>query len=188
MAIQDLMSQVTSLRDQGLTDTLIEQELASRGYPQDQVQRAIMQAGDEIPPPGPAASAMPPPSYPTPQRSPAPSDTRAYDRIEEITENIIDEKWDELIAEVKKIIDWKERVEETQRKLTSAVEKLNNDFKQLHAGVLGKLDDYDSRMQEVGTELHAVGNVFKDVVPEFVENVKEMKYLLGKERTGTKKG
>ena len=51
------------------------------------------------------------------------------------------------------------------------------DFKQLHQGVLGKVEEYDKRMQEVGTELHAVGKVFKDVVPVFTENVKELRSI-----------
>ena len=55
------------------------------------------------------------------------------------------------------------------------LEKLKEDFKTLHQGVLGKLEDYDHRMQDVGTELKAVGKVFKDVIPEFVDNVKELK-------------
>ena len=87
---------------------------------------------------------------------------------------MIDEKWDELIAEVKKIIEWKESVEEKQNKINHDLEKMKEDFKVLHQGVLGKLEDYDNRMSDVGTELKAVGKVFKDVIPEFVENVKEL--------------
>ena len=36
------------------------------------------------------------------------------------------------------------------------------------------IEDYDTRMRDVGTELKAVGKVFKDVIPTFVENVKEL--------------
>ncbi|MBI2111955.1 hypothetical protein HYT52_00265 [Candidatus Woesearchaeota archaeon] len=102
-------------------------------------------------------------------------ESNIYERIEEIVEGMIDEKWDELISEVKKIIQWKDGVEEKQAKLANDVEKLKEDFKVLHEGVLGKLEDYDTRMRDVGTELKAVGKVFKDVIPEFVENVKELK-------------
>jgi hypothetical protein len=35
-------------------------------------------------------------------------------------------------------------------------------------------------MSDVGTELNAVGKVFKDVIPEFVENVKELKSITNK--------
>ncbi|MEK6809131.1 MAG: hypothetical protein AABY40_00495, partial [Nanoarchaeota archaeon] len=97
-----------------------------------------------------------------------------YERMEEIVESMIDEKWDDLIAEVKKIIEWKNKNEEKQNKLQNDVDKLKEDFKTLHGAVLGKLEDYDTRMQDVGTELKAVGKVFKDVIPTFVDNVKEL--------------
>ena len=88
----------------------------------------------------------------------------------------------EVVREVKKIIDWKEKVEEKQEKMSADLAKLKEDFSVLHQGVLGKLETYDDRMREVGTELKAVGKVFKDVVPEFVENVKEMGHLVGKRK------
>ncbi len=98
-----------------------------------------------------------------------------YERIEEITEEMIDEKWSDLIKEVQKIIEWKNKSESRITNLETSFKKLKEDFKTLHQGVLGKVEEYDKRMQEVGTELHAVGKVFKDVIPVFTENVKELK-------------
>lgn len=126
------------------------------------------------------ATAYGPPPQTAPPAATPPENVALYERIAEIAENIIDEKWDQLITEVKKIIEWKEKVEEKQRQLMNDVQKLKDDFKVLHQGVLGKLDDYDARMRDVGTELGAVGKVFKDVIPEFVENVKELSSLTGK--------
>ncbi len=135
----------------------------------------------------PSPGGMPPSSYAPSGYSeqqmtpPSAMDSGAiYERMEEIAESLIDEKWDQLIGEVKKIIEWKERVEEKQRLLINDVQKLKDDFKVLHQGVLGKLDDYDARMRDVGTELGAVGKVFKDVIPEFVENVKELSHMTGR--------
>jgi len=98
---------------------------------------------------------------------------------------MIDEKWDELISEVKKIVEWKTKFEEKQAVLSSDVAKLKDDFKTLHQGVLGKLEDYDTRMRDVGTELKAVGKIFKDVIPEFVENVKELSSLTNRVKKKT---
>lgn len=174
-----LADEIMDLRGQGLTDNLILAELTQKGYPQQQVQMALSSAAPE-------ESAYPtqayPQSYPQPQ-SPAPSDAsqgNIYERIEEITESIIDQKWDELIVEVKKILEWKERIEQRQMQLQNDLAKLKEDFTLLHQGVLGKLEDYDTRMQDVGTELNAVGKVFKDVIPQFVENVKELSAITGK--------
>ena len=162
-----LTDEIMDLRGQGLTDNLILAELTQRGYPQQQVQMALSSAApqEEAYAPAPAY----PQSYPSQQQASAPNSDpqqgNIYERIEEITESIIDQKWDELIVEVKKILEWKERIEQKQMQLQNDVAKLKEDF---------------TRMQDVGTELNAVGKVFKDVIPQFVENVKELSSITGK--------
>jgi len=184
------VQQILELRQQGLADEVIENELKKKGMNPQEVQLAIEKANvppmpgggmPEMPPaeptmgaPGPMPSG--PPNMP-PGAQPAGDEGNIYERIEAITEEMIDERWSELIGEVKKIVEWKEKIEEKQTKMTNDLEKLKEDFKVLHHGVLGKLENYDSRMSDVGTELKAVGKVFKDVIPEFVENVKELKSI-----------
>ena len=174
------VSDVLQLRQQGLTDDIIIEELSQRGYPQQQISEAIAQA-DSSSPAGygqsmPGADQMPmiPQEMPSPQPSYQEDMSNIYERMQEIAEAMIDEKWDDLIGEVKKIIEWKNKNEEKQSKLQHDVDKLKEDFKMLHEAVLGKLEDYDTRMRDVGTELKAVGKVFKDVIPTFVDNVKEL--------------
>ena len=181
-----LISKVTQLRSQGLTDNLIMEELRKQGHNPEQINQAIGHADQNT---GGGMSVMGNPSTGNvaSETASAPQggeeEGNIYERIEEITENMINQKWDELISEVKKIMDWKEKIEERQTKMVGDLEKIKEDFGSLHQGVLGKLEDYDSRMQDVGTELKAVGKVFKDVVPVFVENVKELKQVT----TGVKK-
>lgn len=162
-----LVSEVLQLRSQGLPDAMLVNELTQRGYLPEQVQQALSQAD------APAYPEYPPEYAASPPASTAPKDD-LYERIEEIAETIIDEKWDELIAEVKKVVEWKAKIEEKEGRIQGDLEQLKQNFTLLHQGVLGKLEDYDARMQDVGTELKAVGKVFKDVIPEFVENVKEL--------------
>lgn len=167
--MNDVVSQILELRNQGLTDNLIQAELQRRGYPPEQVQGALQEADM---PSAPDTGSY----YPTAPPAGGGQDN-IYERIEEITEGLIDEKWEELLAEVKKIVEWKEKVEERQTRLQNDLEGLKENFKTLHQGVLGRLESYDERMQDVGTELKAVGKVFKDVIPEFVEYVKELKEI-----------
>ena len=178
------VSEVSQLRQQGLTDDIIVEELSQRGYTQQQISEAIAQADASQPSGGqdsdygmPTMSGPAPnyaPEMPSPQHSSQDDMSNIYGRMEEIVENMIDEKWDDLITEVKKIVEWKNKVEEKQSKLQFDVDKLKDDFKMLHEAVVGKLEDYDTRMRDVGTELKAVGKVFKDVIPTFVDNVKEL--------------
>ena len=109
-----------------------------------------------------------------------------YDRMEQIAETIIDEKWDSLLTEVKKIIDWKSSVEDQLQKSLSELSNMKEDFKELRGAVLGKVEEYDRRMIDVSTELKAVGKVFKDVIPEFTNNVKELTAVSNKLKTKKK--
>lgn len=167
----DLNSQVQQLRGQGLADAVIREELINQGNDAGQVDEAIMGYDAE-----PMGQDFGPPAAPMPPSG----EGNVYERIESITESLIDQKWDELIGEVKKIVEWKEGIEEKQAKIQGDLAKLKEDFTVLHQGVLGKIEEYDTRMRDVGTELNAVGKVFKDVVPEFVENVKELKGITSK--------
>ena len=177
----DLISEISQLRGQGLTDNLILDELTKQGYNPQEVEQAITQA-DSFQGNGAGFDfSGGQPAFPQPQMSSQANDG-SNGRMEEIIEGIIDEKWDDLIKEVKKIIEWKEKVEQKQVKMATELTKLKEDFTLLHQGVLGKLETYDERMRDVGTELKAVGKVFKEVVPEFVENVKELSHITGKKK------
>lgn len=186
-----LADEVMQLRQQGLTDDLIMDELTDKGYSQPQINQALEQFPDQADTEEesyPEEPSAPSPRMPALDRLNAYSSEPAasgemgniYERMEEIAESMIDEKWDDLIAEVKKIVEWKEKMEEKQGKMISELETLKENFKELHQGVLGKLEDYDAQMREVGTELKAVGKVFKDVIPAFVDNVKELKDITKK--------
>jgi hypothetical protein len=171
---------ILELRQQGLSDEVITQELTRKGMTPQDVSMAMEQADTPPMPGGEAPAPMPSPQQapmgPGPSAAAMPAEeSNIYERVEAIVESMIDEKWDDLIAEVRKIVEWKDKIEEKQNSMMNDLEKLKEDFKTLHQGVLGKLEDYDHRMQDVGTELKAVGKVFKDVIPEFVENVKELK-------------
>jgi len=191
--------EVLQLRQQGLTDNLIAEELKKRRYSPQQISMAISQAdasfgGDMEQSGGVPMDANYGQGYgqsygggmaPSQQMSAggaSPDDNNLYERIEETVEGMIDERWDELIGEVKKIVEWKEKIEDTLRKLNSDVDHLKEDFKLLHQGVLGKVDDYDNRMRDVDTQLKAVGKVFQEVIPEFVDNVKELKSITAKQK------
>ena len=195
----DPTQEVVQLRSQGLTDAIILDELSRKGYTPDQVHTAISQLdGGQVGPAGSVGGApaqlaggmpMPPGGQPMggmpmppggAMGSPSPpigGTDDGYGRIEEIVEGLIDEKWDELIGEVKKIVEWKEKIESQQTKIVGDLDKLKEDFKVLHQGVLGQLEEYDRGMKHVGTELKAVGKVFKDVIPQFVENVKQLSHV-----------
>ncbi len=189
--------QVIQLRQQGMQNNQIIQTLQNQGYNSAQIFDAISQAdikgvvGSQEAAPVPAAAQptapMPPvPEAPPIQPAPAPSPEIGRERIEEVAESIIDEKWDELMKSVDKIVAWKETVESKMTKIEQSISNLKERFEELHTGILGKIGEYDKGIRDVGAELKAMQGVFKKVLPTFTENVSELsritKGLKGKKK------
>ncbi len=114
------------------------------------------------------------------------------EKIEEIVEAIVEEKWTELIKNVNKIIEWKEKTESRLVKIETEFDNLKHGFDNLHQGVLGKIGDYEHGLQEIGTDIKALEKVFQKILPTLTENVNELSRItrnLGAQQTsaGVKK-
>ena len=96
---------------------------------------------------------------------------------EELIEAIIDEKWNELVKDLNKIIDWKEQTEIKISKFEQKFSDLKESFENLHNAVIGKIGEYDKHILDVGSEIKSMENVFSKVLPVFVENVAELTRL-----------
>ncbi|MBD3310819.1 hypothetical protein GF351_06395 [Candidatus Woesearchaeota archaeon] len=211
------VDQVISMRQQGLTNNQVIQNLQRAGYSQQQIFDAMNQAdikggveasppsyGEEAPanpmqPPtsGPPAPSQPPPppSGPPPQGPPsgpptgpppgpppqpqrpsqsAGSLSSTEEQIEQIAESIIDEKWTELVTNINKIISWKDKLESRMDAFDQKIDDLKADYDKLHEAVLGKIEQYDKNITNVGTEVKAMEKVFQKVLPAFQENINEL--------------
>jgi hypothetical protein len=180
------VEQVIAMRGQGLSNNQIVQNLQRAGYTVDQINNAINQAdikeGIVATPfplgPGAApghAAPMGMPAMPTAPMGGAPAEGAASDeRIQEIAEAIIDEKWQDMIANVTKILEWKDATESRIARMEQAMQDMKDGFDRLHEGVLGKISDYDRGLQDIGTEIKALEKVFQKVLPGFIENVSEL--------------
>lgn len=128
----------------------------------------------------------PPPLFnqpPTPQprqQMPAPSFLPSSqlgpeaERIEEIAEAIIDEKWKELVRNIDKIIEWKERTESTINRIEQEFSDMKQNFESLHNAILGKIGEYDQNIVNLGSEIKAMEKVFQKLLPSFTEDVNEL--------------
>jgi len=181
MANQLPVNQVLQMRQQGYSENQIVQYLQRQGFTSQQVYDAMSQADfsklSGAPVAQEASAEMPPP----PEPAPAPEPYAQYaapeideEKISEIAEAIINEKWEEIIPEIKAITEWKEKIESQLQKITDDFKNLKEQFNELHKGILGKISEYDEHIRDVGSELKAVEKVFKDVIPSFTQNVSEL--------------
>ncbi len=187
--------QVMQLRSQGLSNYQIVESLQRSGFKTHQIIDALNQT--EI---GRSAEAVPgapyvdeplPPSLQSMQQSPDPQpqyNQPAYqpaqyaeapvinydEKIEEIAEAIIEEKWNELLKDLNKIIEWKNSIEANMKALEQRQSDLKASYDSLQKALTQKLGDYDQNITSVGTELKALEKVFQKLLPTFTENVNEL--------------
>ncbi|MFO7711031.1 MAG: hypothetical protein R6V53_04685 [Candidatus Woesearchaeota archaeon] len=131
--------------------------------------------GSQMPP----NQGMPqPPSQPPSQPPQGYSQGQSYinerTHIEEIAEAIIDEKWDELVKNLNKISEWKDKTEEKINKFEQELQDVRESFDKLHKAIIGKIGEYDQNILNVGTEIKAMERVFQKILPTFTENVNEL--------------
>lgn len=192
------VQQVASLKQQGMSDSQIIQVLQRDGYKSHQIFDAMNQAElvsgaprplDDLPPE--SQQLQQPPQYPpqyaqqaypaqfTDQPEPmlSPSADINYDRMEEIAESIIEEKWVELSKGIAKIIEWKERTEQRVNELDTRITQLRESMDEISKSLFGKMGEYDKNMSVVGSDIKAMEKVFQQMLPSFTENVNELSRL-----------
>lgn len=130
-----------------------------------------MPQGLPVPPQGmgfPGTGQMPlPPQF-------SPEMISQDERIEELAEAIIDEKWKELTKNIDKIIDWKEKTESKINIIQQEFADIKKNFESLHDAILGKVSEYDQNIISLGSEIKAMEKVFQKLLPTFTENVNEL--------------
>jgi len=189
--------QIRQMKSQGLTNNQIIQTFTKEGYSSKQIfdalnQEAIQPATPMAPsllaaatpqplnkgfssnqgmpgplPPPPGAGMIGPSPMGMQSMGTGPSD-------EELIEAIIDEKWNDLLGDINKIVAWKEKTAQQIAAIEQSMKDLKEQFEKLHAAVVGKVGEYDQHILQVGAEVKAMERVFSKVLPVFTDNVAEL--------------
>lgn len=198
------VDKVLELRRQGMSNVQIIQSLQSQGFSQQQILDAMSQADikstfEAIPGGGTMANygeypsyeepAQQAPTYNYPPQQPALDESAMRAKIAEVAEAIIEEKWTDLVANVGRIVDWKDKTESKLSSMETQISTLKADFDKLHSAILEKITDYERSITDVGTEIKALEKVFQKILPGFVENVQELSRITSniKAKKGKKK-
>ena len=179
---------VLNLRQQGYDNNQIIQTLQSQGYDSNKIFDAMSQAdlmgsADNAPfaAENPYPQSMPDEPEQMQQQMPPPIEANEgmdNEKIEELIESIINEKWDELVKNINKIIEWKKKTEAKVIEIEQQFKELKNDFNNLRQAIIGKVGEYDENILNVGTEIKAMEKVFQKILPTFTENVSELSKIV----------
>ena len=173
-----LLESIQQLRGEGLDDEIILEHLSKQGYPEWQVKAALSEL--DLPEEPEEEVTYPQEEYAEDYSEepvqPETSPTDIYrEKAEEIIESMIDEKWDDLIKEVRNIVDFKEKVEARQQKNVQELNELQNKFTVMEQKINAELSDHEVRMRQFLKLLRGVKAVCSDVIPEVIEDVQEIK-------------
>ncbi len=192
---QSPLDTVLQLRSSGYANEQIVSTLQQQGLSSPEILDALNQA-DNSPAQDWQQQPQDPSFYPQqgftqqPQQPPEQMQQPAYtppaypphdnERIEEVAEAIINEKWNDLLRDINKMAEWKDRAETRLVKIEQDLQNLKDGFQNLQRGILGKVQQYDQNIQNVGAEIKAMEKVFQDVLPKFTENVNRMARFVDK--------
>ncbi len=118
------------------------------------------------------------PQGPMPQPPMGPQEA-SKEKIEEIAEAIVEEKWGEKEKEISRITEWKEEITAKITQLQQQFDDLKASFDSLHKGMLGKISEYDENLTNVGTEIKAMEKVFSKVLPSLTDSVNKLSRISG---------
>ena len=174
--------QVMALRQQGMGNDQIIQEMERQGYNSSQIFDALNQVNisgqgtgqpqgmnmpqQDIPQEQPFPQAQEPVEEPQPQLD--------KEQMEEMAEAIIDEKWKEFEHDIKIIIDWKDKTEAKVIQIEQQVKDLTSNLSNMQKSLMSKISQYDSNITDVGTEIKAMEKVFQKILPNLTENVNKL--------------
>ncbi len=96
------------------------------------------------------------------------------EKIHEIAEAIVNERWEEFLGRIGDLAVWKERTETNILSLKQEIVRINQRFENLQNAVLGKIREYDQGMKDVHTEMKALEKVFEKIAEPLVMNIKEL--------------
>ena len=186
------VEQVLMMKQQGYTNNQIVQMLQSQGYNTSQVYDAINKANlstdfqstqepemgmpdygqqhyeEQYQQPLPPAQSYQPPKEIQPPVS------IDEERIQEVAEAIIDEKWDEFAADIRRVIEWKDKSEERMARIEQQIIDMRVSIDSLTKSIMTKISSYDQNIVDVGTEIKAMEKVFQKVLPNLTESVNKL--------------
>lgn len=177
---------IMAMKQRGMGNDQIVQELERQGYNSSQIFDALNQAnlsGMDAPytSPGMGMQQQPPMQdfgqQPVQQFEQPAQQQMDREQVEEIVEAIIDEKWKEFERDIKLVIDWKDKTESKIDQMGQQISDLAGSLNTLQKSIIGKVSEYDKNLSNVGVEIKAMEKVFQNVLPSLTENVNKLERM-----------
>jgi len=94
--------------------------------------------------------------------------------VDETVEQVIEERWKNIIQKIEKVAAWKEKQEAHINLIKEDIVTMKNSFEKLEKRILDKVSSYDRNILDVNSEIKALEKVFQKITPTLVNNVNEL--------------
>ena len=105
------------------------------------------------------------------------------DYIQQIAEEVVEEKWDDLMSKVGDIRLWKDKIDSDITSIKQEIVRTQNHFANLQKAVLGKVSEYNENILNINTEMKALEKVFEKIIQPLTTNIKELNRITNKLKT-----
>jgi len=103
--------------------------------------------------------------------------------IEEIAEEIVNEKWEGIKDKISDLIEWKEYTEKRLKGMDDHVKRIESSLDSLQVALIGKVQEYGQNIKNLGKEMQDLEGAFSKVLSPLVTNVKELDRITEKLKT-----
>lgn len=107
-----------------------------------------------------------------------PRDTQ--ERLQEIAEIIVDEKWTELTSRLGNLALWKNRVDTDITAIKQEIFRTQNRIENLQNAMIGKLNEYNRNIVTISSEMKALDKVLQNIIEPLTTNIKELSKITSK--------
>jgi hypothetical protein len=103
--------------------------------------------------------------------------------INEISEQIVEERTAEIKKQISSIKTFKQELEPEIQKIDQRLEKIENTLDQLQIAIIGKVGEFGKEIGNISKEMSASQNSFSKILNPLTDNIREMQKLTGKTPT-----
>ncbi len=162
---EDLVKAVIQMKQAGYSENEIIQALREQGYSPQEIQDSLAQAEQR----GEVEPYYPPPP---PPGSPLPS--IGGGDMEENVSAVVEDRLRTTSRDLQELKLGKDKLTSRVDRLEQSVDDLKKQVMGLNRAMLGKVEEYEKSLLDVGTELKAMQKVFKDSLPELTNAISEL--------------
>ena len=99
------------------------------------------------------------------------------DKIHEIIEKVVSERWEDMTSKMGDLVGWKQKVDMNILGTKQEVIRVSGRLENLQNSILGKVGDYDKGIRGIHSEMKALEKVFEKILEPLISNVKALEKI-----------